>query len=172
MKRKRADKSKRKVKNSGNFFKNINWWILAACILVVFAVASVGSVFTSGNADSEWYKSIKPAITPPNFVFPIVWSILFLLIGISLYYTWINSIRKFWVIILFGINLALNILWSFIYFSMQNPFYALIELGLLWVSIILLMVFCFKKSRISGWIIVPYLLWVSFAAFLNFLSIK
>lgn len=158
---------KASVKGASKF----NWLVFVACLLIVFAVAAVGSVFTSSNTGSEWYKSIKPSITPPNFVFPIVWSILFLLIGISLYFAWMNGKNKLLIGILFGINFVLNILWSVFYFQMRGPLFAFIEIIFLWFSILAMMIVSWKANSKAGWMLLPYLLWVSFAAVLNFLSI-
>jgi len=136
---------------------------------VVYAIAFVGSLFTFGSVNSPWYQGIKPEITPPNFVFPVVWNILFFLIAISLYLAWTNSNRKeknlvAWV---FGANLTLNLIWSIIFFGLQNPLLAFFELILLWLSIILLIKTTFNINKASSYLLVPYLLWVSFAGILN-----
>ena len=74
--------------------KKINWKVLIVSLVVVYLVAFVGSLFTSPVTDSEWYDSIKPSITPPGWVFPIVWNILFFLIALSLYFSWINAMES------------------------------------------------------------------------------
>ena len=152
---------------------NRNLKVFFVCLIIVFFMAFLGSFFTANQVNSDWYQSIKPEITPPNYVFPIVWNVLFLMITFSLYISWINSNQKQkkQVVLFFGINLFLNFLWSFIYFGLMNPFLAFIELILLWISIILLIktVYAIKKS--SGYLLIPYLLWVMFAGFLNYLSI-
>ena len=154
--------------------KKINWKVLIVCLVVVFLVAFIGSLFTSSNTDSEWYDSIKPSITPPNWVFPIVWNILFFLIALSLYFSWINAkkgdMRKK-VMAVFGINFVLNIFWSVLYFGLKNPFYAFIEIFALWISIVSMIYVTYKIDKKAGWILVPYLLWVGFAIVLNYLSV-
>lgn len=151
----------------------INWRLLILCFAITYSVAFIGSLFTIQGVNSEWYQSIRPSITPPNWVFPIVWNILFFLIAISLYFLMISSKNKQMktkVYIFFGINFLLNILWSVFYFSMKNPALAFIELIILWGSIISMIFISFKVSRKSSWLLVPYLLWVSFAGILNYLS--
>lgn len=154
--------------------RKINWKVLIVSLAVVYLVAFVGGLFTSGNTDSGWYDSIRPSITPPNWIFPVVWNILFFLIALSLYFSWINA--KKWdvkkkIVILFGINFVLNIFWSVLYFGLKNPFYAFIEIFVLWISIISMVYVSYKIDKKAGWLLVPYLLWVSFAIILNYLSV-
>jgi translocator protein len=152
--------------------KRVDYKVLILSFAIVFSIAFIGSIFTSGNTDSEWFNSIKPSITPPNYVFPIVWNIIFALIALSLYFAWTNSSKKQKkkIALVFGINLILNALWSFLYFGIQNPGFALIEIFFLWLSIILMLILTFKIKKLSFYFLIPYLLWVSFAIFLNFLS--
>ena len=153
--------------------KKINWKVLILSIVIVFLVAFIGSLFTSQNTDSDWYESIKPSITPPKWVFPIVWNILFFLIALSLYFSWINTQttkNKRKIIIVFGINFFLNILWSALYFGMKNPSLAFYELIILWLSIVTMIFITYKINKKSAYLLVPYLLWVSFAGILNYLS--
>lgn len=154
--------------------KRVNWKVLIICLIIVYAVAFIGSIFTSQGTKTEWYQSIKPSITPPNWIFPIVWNVLFFLIGLSLYFAWIsakNKSAKKSIIILFTINFILNILWSLLYFTLQNPIVAFIDLALIWFSIIILLILTQKINKASFYLLIPYLLWVSFAGVLNFLSI-
>jgi tryptophan-rich sensory protein len=148
-----------------------NIYILILCFLFVYLFAFIGSAFTSASVDSEWYYSIKPNITPPNWVFPVVWNILFFLIALSLFFVWIKSSKKQKpkIAILFGANLFLNILWSFSFFFLQNPTLAFADLILLEVSIIAIILFVKKIEKKSAWLLVPYLLWVGFAGILNYL---
>ena len=153
--------------------RGINWKILISSLLIVYAVAFIGSIFTSQNTDSEWYQSIKPDITPPNWVFPIVWNILFFLIALSLYFAWINAKnpQKKKIALVFGINFILNILWSVFYFGMQNPLIAFIEIIFVLISILSMIFTTYKINKTSSYLLIPYLLWVGFASVLNYLSI-
>jgi translocator protein len=154
--------------------REINWKYLIICLAIVYAVALIGSFFTSSKTNTEWYENIKPSITPPNWVFPIVWNILFFLIALSLYFSWINAktrdIKKR-IVMTFGINFILNIFWSALYFGLQKPFYAFIGIFALWFSIISMIYITYKIDKKSSYLLVPYLLWVSFAIILNYLSI-
>jgi translocator protein len=145
---------------------------LVICFVIVIVVAFLGSLFTGPNTSTEWYQQIKPTITPPNFVFPIAWTILFVLIALSLYLAWINAKKeqKNQIVIFYGINLVLNILWSVIFFGMGNPTLAFAEIILLWASIFFMIFAARKINKISAWFLVPYLLWVTFAFLLNYLA--
>lgn len=161
---------KRKINRE---FKNkINWRVLIVSFLIIFLVAYLGSIFTSSSTDSDWYKEIKPRITPPSYVFPIVWNILFIMIALSMYFSWINSNnkQKKKVALVFGINFILNILWSVLYFGMRNPKFAFFEIIVLWFSILSMIFVSRKIDKKAAWLLIPYLLWVGFAAVLNFMS--
>jgi len=150
----------------------IRWKTLILSLIIVFAAAFIGSIFTSSQTDSDWYNGIRPKITPPNWVFPVVWNILFFLIALSLYFAWVSSKRnKKKVALLFGINFLLNILWSVFYFGMKNPALAFFDLILLWASIVTLIIFLHKINKKSSYLLIPYFAWVSFAGILNYLSI-
>jgi len=150
----------------------INWRVLIISLIVVYLVGFTGSLFTSGSVNSEWYESIKPSITPPSFVFPIVWNILFFMIGLSLYFVWINSNKKEKkkILLVFGINFILNILWSVFYFGMQNPLLAFYSIILLIFSIASMIYVTNKINKLSSYFLVPYFLWVVFASVLNWMS--
>ena len=151
----------------------VKWKILILSLIIVFLVAFIGSLFTRGNTSGEWYDSVKPSITPPGWIFPIVWNILFFLIALSLYFSLTAGKNKIKtkVAIAFGINFLFNILWSVFYFSMKNPLLAFFDLILLLISILYLVIFCWKIDKKAGYLLIPYLAWVSFAGILNWLSI-
>lgn len=148
---------------------SINWKTLVVSLVVVYLVAFIGSLFTSSNTNSEWYKSIKHSITPPNWVFPIVWNILFFLIALSLYFLWIKKKERNKIIVIYAINFVLNILWSVLFFSLKAPLIAFFELILLWFSIILMLAISYRIDKKSFFLLIPYLAWVSFASVLNYL---
>ena len=154
--------------------KGINWKVLIACLVIVYAVAFIGSLFTSQGVNKAWYQETKPSITPPNYVFPIVWNILFFLIALSLYFSFTNSKGKTRnkIVIVFAINLILNIFWSVLFFALKSPKSAFFELIALWFSIIAMIFITARADKKSAYLLIPYLLWVSFAGILNYLSIK
>ena len=148
--------------------------VFISCLLLVYLAAGIGSYFTATETKSAWYESIRPSLTPPNWVFPIVWNILFFLIVCSLYFSLMSAKKKnikLKIYTLFGFNFILNILWSFFYFYLRNVLVAYFDLILLLGSIAMLISFTWKVNRKSAWLLVPYLIWVSFAGILNFLSL-
>ena len=151
--------------------KSVNWKVLIISVVVVYLVAALGGLVMQGATSSEWYESVRPSITPPDYVFPIVWNILFFMIALSLYFAWIKGVNRKMVGLVFGVNFVLNILWSLFYFGMQNPMLAFVDLILLEVSIIWMIVVAGKIDKKAGWLLVPYLVWVGFAGVLNYLSI-
>lgn len=155
--------------------RKIHFRVLISSLIVVYFVAFLGGIFTSNNfsgTDSDWYDSVKPGMTPPDWVFPVVWNILYFLIALSIYFMW-NSAKtksqKTKIIIFFGINLLLNVLWSYLFFSLQEPVWAFYNLIALWFSVIYLEYFSWSENRKSFYFLIPYFLWISFAGILNYL---
>lgn len=144
---------------------------LIVSIAVCQAAGLIGSVFTF-PAIAGWYSTIqKPSFTPPNWVFAPVWTTLFLLMGVSLYLVWNRGLENKnakTAVSVFGVQLGLNILWSVLFFGFQNPFLAFVEIIFLWLSILATAILFYRISKPAGYLLIPYLLWVSFAAFLNY----
>jgi len=148
--------------------RKINWKVLVTCLVVVYSVAFIGSLFGDTGG---WYESTKSSITPPNWVFPIVWNILFFLIALSLYlaYTSSNKKERWKIVAVFEINLVLNLLWSIFFFGMRNPLLSYIDIWPLWLSIWFIVFITYKINKTSAYLLIPYLLWVGFAIVLNHL---
>ena len=148
-----------------------NFVKLIISIAICQLAGIIGSVFTAYSIPT-WYASlVKPSFNPPNWIFSPVWITLYLLMGISLYIIWLSKAKpkyKKAAFTFFGLQLLLNALWSIIFFGLQAPFYAFIEIILLWISILITICFFYKISRPAAYLLVPYILWVSFAAVLNF----
>lgn len=163
----------KKVIGKSVSWKKIDWTALIACFIFVYIVGYVGGVFTQRNVNSLWYKTIKPVITPPDYLFPIVWTVLFILIALSLYFTWTGGKRKDkeTVAYVYSGNFMLNILWTLLYFGYANITGAFIGVSLLWVSIVLMIYVAWEIDQKAAWMLVPYLAWVSFAVYLNYLSL-
>jgi benzodiazapine receptor len=144
---------------------------LLASLLVCQLAGFVGSLFTAPNI-ATWYDMIhKPAFTPPDAVFAPVWITLYILMGIAAFLVWNKGIRTEGVdiaISVFVIQLILNMLWSIAFFGMHSPLAGLIVIGALWVAILLTIVSFFKISMAAGILLIPYILWVGFAAVLNY----
>lgn len=152
--------------------KKKNWIVLILSLISVYLIGFLGSLFVQANKENFWDILMKPAITPPDFVFSIVWNILFLLIALSFYFAFMNLKKKHKkqktiLISVFAVNLILNLLWSFFFFEMKNPVWAYFDLLLLWASIGVIFFETRKIKKISSWLIIPYWLWVSFAGILN-----
>jgi benzodiazapine receptor len=144
---------------------------LILCLIVCQLAGFVGSLFTSPRIPA-WYASLnKPSFTPPNWVFSPVWISLFVIMGISLFLVWQKTLRHPYVrvaLLWFVVQLALNMLWSIIFFGLKSPFFAFIEIIFLWIAILITIIRSFRVSRLPGVLLIPYILWVSFAAVLNF----
>lgn len=135
----------------------INWKKLIISILIPQIIGGLGAVFTTPKIQS-WYMTLnKPFFSPPNWVFGPVWTLLFLMMGISLYLRWGKNLKWFWV------QLFLNLLWSIIFFGLEKPGWALIEIFILWWAIFKTI----KSFGKTGKLLYPYLAWVSFATLLN-----
>lgn len=139
----------------------IGW--IAAC----FIAAAVGAYFEPGS----WYESLnKPGWTPPNWVFPVVWPVLYVMMAVSAWIIWEEYGFKLareelrW----FGVQLALNAAWSWIFFGQHLIGTALGEILLLWIAILFTIMLFWKKNRLAGLLLLPYLLWVSYASALNY----
>ena len=133
-------------------------------------VGGLGSLF-SAPAVPAWYAGLqKSSLTPPSWVFGPVWVSLFFLMGLAAFLLWQKGWRQKGVPLalgLFLLQLGLNLLWSFLFFGQQSPGWALLEIGLLWLAILATLWAFHKVSRVAAWLLLPYLLWVSFAAYLN-----
>jgi len=144
---------------------------LIASLLICQAAGFLGSLVTTPSIPI-WYASLeKPSFSPPNWVFSPVWITLYALMGISLYLLWRQDIKTPKVriaLFFFIVQLILNVCWSMIFFGLKFSFLAFIEILLLWAAILLTMVKALKVSKIAGILLLPYILWVSFAAVLNF----
>ena len=130
----------------------------------------VGSMFTM-SAIPTWYATLeKPPFTPPNWLFAPAWGTLYLLMGISAFIVWRKGLENRWVrgaLIVFLIQLILNALWSVVFFGLESPLYGIIVIVALWIAILFTILKFLKISRAAGGLLLPYILWVSFAAVLN-----
>jgi tryptophan-rich sensory protein len=148
--------------------------IIAACELA----GIIGAAFTAPEI-SSWYAGlVKPALSPPNWVFGPVWITLYALMGVSFFFVWKNysdisgdsEKKKEWTraVVAFFIQLALNAMWSFIFFGLRNPGAAFIELVVLWLAVLITAILFARISKSAAWLLLPYIIWVSFAGYLNF----
>jgi tryptophan-rich sensory protein len=133
-------------------------------VLLCEGAGIVGSIFTF-NSVSTWYPTLaKPFFNPPAFIFAPVWTALYFLMGISLYLVYGKKkadLKWFWI------QLILNISWSLVFFGLKNPLLAFVVIAFLWFSIFQTIKSFIKINKTSAYILVPYLIWVSFASLLN-----
>jgi tryptophan-rich sensory protein len=141
---------------------------LIVSILISYAVAFLGSLVTTPSIGS-WYATLnKPSFNPPNYLFGPVWTLLFTLMAISAYLVW-NKRKKLTIELkIYGLQLGLNFLWSYLFFGLHRPELALFEIILLWIFIALTITRFYKVDKLAAYLLIPYVLWVSFAAFLNY----
>ena len=146
------------------------------CIGLVFFIGvclgagGLGAIATTPEIEG-WYQEIaKPTWNPPDRVFGPVWTTLFILMAIAAWLIWRPAGFRTAVmpLSLFGLQLCLNVAWSWIFFGMHQPGWAFAEILVLWLAIAATTLAFFRRSVVAGWLLVPYLLWVSFAAALNF----
>lgn len=136
---------------------------------ITFFAGAVGSFFTF-PAISTWYATLnKPTFSPPNFLFGPVWTILYILMGVALFLVWSDNSKKkkLDAMLSYGFQIALNALWSIVFFGLKNPLLAVAVIIALWVMILLTIINFYKINKTAGLMLVPYILWVSFASLLN-----
>ena len=146
------------------------WWGLAGFVALAMAVAALGSLFTSSGMGS-WYAALeKPSFNPPSWVFGPVWTTLYVMMAVAAWLVWKRAgagaagmALGAWLV-----QLALNLTWSGIFFGLRAPGWAFAEIIVLWIAILLTTALFFRHSRVAGWLLVPYMAWVTFAAVLNF----
>jgi translocator protein len=143
---------------------------LCVSVLVSLSAGFIGSFFTA-NSVRTWYVTLeKPLLNPPSWVFGPVWTVLYVLMGIASYIIWqqrdVPHAKT--ALVLFGVQLFFNALWSILFFGFQSPGIALIEIVFLLSLIIVTMILFWRISVVAGILLVPYVLWVSFATYLNY----
>jgi tryptophan-rich sensory protein len=143
---------------------------LVICLGVCQLAGFIGSIFTR-PAISTWYAElIKPRFTPPDWVFGPTWISLYILMGIAAFLVWRKGLHHQVVrraLAIFGVQLVLNALWSFLFFGLRSPLAGVIGIFILGIAIILTIRSFLKVSRTAGLLLIPYFLWVSFASGLN-----
>ncbi len=143
---------------------------LVVSILTCQGAGFIGSIFTVKSIPT-WYMGLrKPRFTPPENVFGPVWLTLYLLMSIALFLVWRQGLSSVDVrigFIIFWVQLALNVLWSELFFGLRSPLAGLFNITLLWLAILVNIVLFFRVSVIAGVLLLPYILWVSVAAYLN-----
>lgn len=141
---------------------------LILCILVCLGAAGIGSLLTM-PALSPWYASLtKPSWTPPNSLFGSVWTILFIAMAIAAWLVWRKVGLTAAPMQLFLLQLLLNVAWSALFFRLKSPGLAFAEIVMLWFAILATSIEFWRAVPAAGWLLLPYLIWVSYATALNF----
>ena len=145
-------------------------------IIAGLSTSIVAGIGTTLTAIGPWYRGlIKPSWTPPDIAFGAIWTVVFSLIAVAGYKAWIAAptrSERATVISVFAFNGFLNVMWSLLFFDLQRPDWAIVEVVAFWISIVVMIGTSRKHSRMAGWLLAPYLLWVSVAAFLNWEIIR
>jgi benzodiazapine receptor len=148
---------------------------LALCIIICQLAGVFGFIFTSSSV-LTWYPTlVKPSFTPPGWIISTVWISLFALMGISLFLVWregIISMEWKMALVIFFSQLLVNVLWSWAFFGKESPLAGFVVIVVLWLLIMQNIIRFWPISRFAALLLVPYILWVSFAAFLNYTILR
>lgn len=142
---------------------------LVSFVLGCLVVSGLGGLATAAGVDG-WYRTlVKPGFNPPDWVFAPVWTVLYLMMAVAAWRVWRTAatVDRRRALAAFGVQLGLNLLWSILFFGLQQIGLALFEILLLLSAIAVCVVLFWRVERLAGWLLVPYLLWVAFAATLN-----
>lgn len=144
---------------------------LIVAVGLPLAVGSIAGLFTASSVKGWFITLNKPSFNPPGWLFAPVWTILYILMGIAFYMIWNKDVAanlKRKAMLFYFAQLVLNFCWSFIFFYAKQPGWALVDIILLWLLIVGTIYWFSKISKPAAWLLVPYILWVSFATVLNF----
>lgn len=144
----------------------IQWKKLFICIAIPLIVGAVSALLSSDQMAT--FNSLqKPALSPPGWLFPVVWTILYILMGIASYFVWTSDKPNQVALIVYIIQLFFNFFWSIIFFNFELYLFAFVWLVILWLLILTTTILFYQIVKISGYLMIPYLLWVTFAGYLN-----
>ena len=146
--------------------------------IAIAAAAAIFIGFLGGSLTDigPWYQALKkPSWQPPDWLFGPAWTTIFAFAVASAVYAWRNAqtrAQRDWVIGLFALNGCLNVLWSTLFFAVKRPDWALMEVGFLWLAILVPMIVFWRNSKLASLLLLPYLAWVTFAAYLNLTVVR
>lgn len=150
----------------GGDFLKIQWKKLIICLAIPLAVGGL-SAFLTRNSMENFESINKPILAPPGWLFPVVWTILFILMGIASYLVLTSGKSNTSALAIYGIQLVFNFFWSIIFFNLEMYLFAFIWLVVLWLLILKTTILFYQISKPAGYLMIPYLLWVTFAGYLN-----
>ena len=144
----------------------IQWKRLILCIAIPLAVGGISALLTSSGM--ETFQALnKPPLSPPGWLFPVVWTLLYILMGIASYLVLTSGKPSRSALTFYGLQLLFNFFWSIIFFNLARYLFAFVWLIALWILIFITTVLFYKISKPAGYLMIPYLLWVAFAGYLN-----
>ena len=148
--------------------------LLALAIAIPVCVGGIAAMLT-GDMMKEYFFLNKPPLSPPGWMFPVVWTILYVMMGLASYFVVTSGADRSLIVktfVFYGIQLVLNFFWSILFFNQSLFLWAFIELVAMWTVIIITTVLFFRASSLAGAMMIPYVLWSTFAAYLNFAVYK
>jgi len=144
---------------------------LLICLAIPLSIGLLGSMFTMESVKT-WYTTInKPSFNPPSWVFAPVWTTLYILMGIASFRVWKKrkTMEWFhWAVMIYIVQLVFNLMWSYIFFGLHQIGFALIEIVILLLLILMNAFIFYRFDQLAGWLFLPYLMWVSFATYLTY----
>ena len=147
-------------------FLKIQWKKLILCIAIPLAVGGISALLTSSGMEA--FQALnKPPLSPPGWLFPVVWTLLYILMGIASYLVLTSGKPSRSALTFYGLQLLFNFFWSIIFFNLERYLFAFVWLIALWILIFITTVLFYKISKPAGYLMIPYLLWVAFAGYLN-----
>lgn len=142
------------------------WLALVLALVITFACSAIGAQFSPG----EWYRALeKPTVNPPNWIFGPVWTVLYAAMAVAAWVVWCerDRVNVKSALAAYGVQLVLNAAWSWLFFGRHEIGWALVEIALLWFAILATIMLFWRVRRTAALLLLPYLVWVGFAAFLN-----
>lgn len=145
----------------------IQWRNLVTCIAIPLAVGNLSALLTQNSMKA--FESInKPALSPPGWLFPVVWTVLYILMGIASYLVLTSGKQYDTALAVYGIQLIFNFFWPIIFFNLELYLFAFIWLILLWLLVLKTTSLFYQISKPASYLMLPYLLWITYAGYLNF----
>lgn len=149
--------------------KKTNWKALIISVLISLGIGALSGFLTNDGVQAYQIYKQEPPLSPPPAAFPIVWTVLYLLMGVSAYLIYNeHAFNSGKALLIYGLQLLVNFFWPIFFFNLQWYLFAFVWIVFLWVLIVLMIREFFKINKTAAWLQIPYLLWVTFAAYLNF----
>lgn len=144
----------------------IQWKKLIVSLVIPLAVGGLSALLTREGME-RFSEVQKPPLAPPAWLFPVAWTILYVLMGVAAYLIWVAPHPFTLQFAAYGTQLFFNFFWSLIFFNLKNDLFAFVWLVFLWLFILLTVLLFRRNDRTAAWLMVPYLVWVTFAGYLN-----